>query len=177
MSKVYLIFLCCFNLLFSQEVPKDCLLIVKENHWKMNFVMPVKKSNNAELNDLQAIEKAITNSPFVQGYKYKIDLKYIEKIAPVPSLESLLPLSKTSFLDTDLFPNLNSNLHLNGSVNINGITQLITLKGDLNKYDGKYLLQISYHIGTEQSYLPKIVHQRVQEGLGLILKINLERSK
>ncbi|MDO6801563.1 hypothetical protein Q4595_03775 [Wenyingzhuangia sp. 1_MG-2023] len=162
--------------LVGQEKQEDCILIVNPQKKQANFSMPIKKKT--EIDDFKLIEKAINASPFVQGYKYKFNIKTVENLLPIQAWSDFLKNQNQSLFNPNLLKNYNSDLKFNSSVNINGITQVVTLKGILNEYQGNYSLQISYHISTNNTdYIPKIVNEKYQEGIGLKLKLNLERGK
>lgn len=172
----FLLFLPVF--LFGQENTEECILINHQAPLVSNFSLPQKARKPSNISDLKEIEQSITSLPFIKGYSYNINLKSLNELIEIPDLNSLLPIQNVSFLNTHLFNNQKSNLNLNGSLNINGLTQLVTLKGNLKKYQGNYFLQVSYHVPTNNtSYIPKIVNEKHQNGLALIFKMNLERGK
>ena len=146
---------------------------IKEDSY---FTMPKKKKK--ELNDFKLIEQTFKTSPFIQGYKYNFDFKGIEDMIPIETRSYFLKYRNVSIFNRNLIKDIDTNLKFNGSATINGITQVISLKGKLNKYDGIFFFQISYHIRTNStSYIPKIVNEKYQEGLALKVKLNLERGK
>lgn len=161
--------------LFAQESTQECMLISTATPKPSNFVLP-KKTYKSSSNELKSIEDYLSSSSIVQGYKYHFNLKNLDQIFPFSDLKNVLPIQHFSFLESNLLNSINSDLNIKGSVNLNGITNLMTLKGKLNKYDGNYLLQVSYHISSNNTrYIPKIVNERYQKGLALIFKMNLGR--
>ncbi|MGY6650149.1 hypothetical protein [Wenyingzhuangia sp. IMCC45574] len=163
--------------LFSQENTEGCILINYETPKAGNFFLPEKISTRKNITDLKQIENSITSSTLIKGYRYKLNLTSFNEILPIPNIDHF-SIPTFSFLNTHLLKSFAPDLNLNGSVNINGITQLMTLKGKLNKYDGNYFFQVSYHVSTNNTnYIPKIVNERHQQGLALIFKVNLERAK
>lgn len=164
--------------LFGQENLEGCILINHQTPRVCNFSLPKKIHKSSNTSHLKEIENSITSLSLIKGYSYKINLKTFNELIEIPDLNSFLPIQNVSFLNTHLFNTQNSDLNLNGSLNINGLTQLVTLKGNLKKYHGNYFLQVSYHVPTNNtSYIPKIVNENYQQGLALIFKMNLERAK
>lgn len=153
------------SILINTEVSKPSNFFLSQNFYKGNS------------NQFKDIRDYISSFSLIKGYKYKFDLKALNQIAPLYYLKNTLPIQNFSFLDTNLFNTYKSDLNIKGSVNVNGITNLMTLKGNMNKYNGNYFLQLSYHISSNNtSYIPKIVNEHYQKGFALIFKMNLERG-
>lgn len=175
MVKIFLCFLIFPFVIFAQQNEKDSLFYQTKTQ-PANFFLPIKQKQT-NTNSLTELENAITSSVFVQGYKYNIKLNTINQFIEIPKINHLLPLQNFSFLNTNIINSYHTDFNLKGSVNLNGITNLMTLKGKLNKYDGNYFLQVSYHIPTNNTdYVSKLINERYQRGLALVFKMNLERA-
>ncbi|NJB82473.1 hypothetical protein [Wenyingzhuangia aestuarii] len=136
--------------------------------------VPSKKQKNKNLNDLEYIRKSLTASPLIQGYRYKIDLRQFDNFLPIQQFNNFVKNQNKSFFNSNLLQNTNTDVNIKGTVSVNGITQVVTLKGKLNDYDGNFTLQVSYRIGTNDlDYLSKVLNDQYQNGLALKLKINL----
>ncbi|GGF77382.1 hypothetical protein [Wenyingzhuangia marina] len=175
-----LIFIISFyssNLLSAQVINKDSTYSF--NSKNINFVKLKQPQKKKTPNDLEAIKRSITSSPFIKGYHYSFNLNQLEKFIPIQDIDNFLRLPQKSFFKSSLFKNTNTDIRFKSYVNMNGAAQIITLKGGFfNNYNGNYTLQISYHISPNNYNIkiPNLIKQEVQNGLALKLKINLENG-
>ncbi|NIJ44685.1 hypothetical protein FHR24_001124 [Wenyingzhuangia heitensis] len=169
--KILIVSLLFYSVSFCQSIPVDSSKIVSKQLQSIN--LNIKSNKNKQINDLEYLKKSLTNSPFIQGYKYNINLKQLETILPLQQLNNFIKNQNTSFFNSNLIQSSNTNVNLKGTVNVNGVTQVVTLKGILNDYNGHFTLQVSYRVGTNNiDYISKIVNEQYQNGLALKLKIN-----
>ena len=174
---IILFSLCNTSLLSAQVINKDSTYSF--NSKNINFVKLKQPQKKKTPNDLEAIKRSITSSPFIKGYHYSFNLNQLEKFIPIQDLDNFLRLPKKSFFKSSLFKNTNTDIRFKSYVNMNGAAQIITLKGSFfNNYNGNYTLQISYHISPNNYNIniPNLIKQEVQNGLALKLKINLENG-
>ena len=176
-SFLTLFFSICFTILLpAQVINKDRNPSFNSNDINLKTKLQQKKK---DINDLEAIKRSITSSPFIKGYHYSFNLNQLEKVIPIQQINSFLSSQNKSFFYGNLFNNTDTNIRFKSYVNMNGAAQIITLKGGfLNNYNGNYTLQISYRISPKDYNIniPNLIKQEVQNGLALKLKINLENS-
>ncbi|MGY5353026.1 hypothetical protein ACXGQW_10780 [Wenyingzhuangia sp. IMCC45533] len=172
---IIVLFLGSLNLhLYSQSIEMDSSSVFDVEALDLKYH---KAKKARELNELEAIKRSITSSTVIRGYRYDLNIDQLENILFVQRVNQFLKKQQTSIFNTSVLNIPNVDLNLKGNVNINGITQIVTIKGDLNGYYGKYNLQLTYHKGTNNvKYISRLLNERYQEGLALRLKINLGKE-
>ncbi|ANW95190.1 hypothetical protein AXE80_02335 [Wenyingzhuangia fucanilytica] len=171
-----LLLIFCYQSLIAQVDNRDSTTLFKNEN--LNFIKP-KQQKRKDINDLEAIKRSITSSPFIKGYHYSFNLNQLDRIIPVQQISNFLHLQNKSFFNGSLFKNANTDVRFKSYVNMNGAAQIITFKGGFfNNYNGNYTLQISYRLSPNDYNIniPNLVKQEVQNGLALKLKINLENG-
>ncbi|MDO3694297.1 hypothetical protein QVZ41_05485 [Wenyingzhuangia sp. chi5] len=169
--------ICYTTLLPAQVINKDSNPSFNSND--INFLKTKQQQKKKDINDLEAIKRSITSSPFIKGYHYSFNLNQLEKIVPIQQINDFLKIPSTSIFKSSLFKNTNTDIRFKSYVNMNGAAQIITLKGGFfNNYNGNYTLQISYRLSPNDYNIniPNLIKQEVQNGLALKLKINLENG-